>query len=74
MRPAHNTPFENARARPIAVPDMYWDTIIEDRHAPMPDDQIAVWVNEGGAGGEVVRQPDKSVAAETGVIRGRGTA
>jgi hypothetical protein len=74
MRPAHHTPSENARTRSVALPDMYWDSIIEDRHDPMPDDQIAVWVNEGGAGGEVVRPSDMSVAATTGVIRGRRTA
>ena len=74
MRVAHTTPSESAWVRPVALPDMYWDTIIEDRHTPMADDQIAAWVSEGGAGGEVVRQSDMPVAAITGVICGRRTA
>jgi hypothetical protein len=62
MRAAHITPSENTWVRPVALPDMYWDAIIEDRHTPMPDDQIAAWVNEGGAGGEVIRPSDMPVA------------
>jgi hypothetical protein len=74
MRAAHTTASENAGARPIALPDMYWDAIVEDCHAPILDDQIAAWVNEGGAGGEVIRPSDMPVGAMTSVIRNRRTA
>jgi hypothetical protein len=35
----------------------------DGRHAPALPDQIAAWVNEGGAGGEVVRASRASSAS-----------
>lgn len=46
----------------------------DGRHAPVPYDQIAAWVNEGGAGGEVVRVAEVPSAVAVDIIAARQTA
>jgi hypothetical protein len=46
----------------------------DGRHAPALPDQIAAWVNEGGAGGEVVRAARVSSAAAIDGIATQPTA
>lgn len=74
MRLARNVLYENVRTGPLELPDEYLAAAGEGRYAPALQDQIAIWVNEGGAGGEVVRSSDMPVAAAVDVICVRRTA
>ena len=46
----------------------------DGRHAPALQDQIAAWVNEGGAGGEVVRTADAPLGFAVDIIAARPAA
>jgi hypothetical protein len=72
MYPICDTLSANSRAQAVELLKGHLTSASEGRHALSLHDQIAIWANEGGAGGEVVRSAD--VAVKTGSAGVRRTA
>jgi len=61
MYPICDTLSADSRAQAVALLKEHLTAASEGRYALLLHDQIAIWVNEGGAGGEVVRSIDVAV-------------